>query len=128
MNFTTLKDAAQYRILQDENDYWIEDYWKAAIVVSTRDIESAIAFFRTDCSDEELYWLSEIFEEVVKKTQSRELVETMQERLNKVTSDTYSQQNFKSDYMRENVNYTEFVKSIQSEIDYAKGQLAGAEA
>ena len=128
MNFTTLKDAAQYRILQDENDYWIEDYWKAAIAVSTRDIESAIAFFRTDCSDEELYWLSEIFEEVVKKTQSRELVETLQERLNKVISDTYSQQNFKSDYMRENVNYTEFVKSIQSEIDYARGQLAGAEA
>ena len=33
MKFTTMKQAAQFRITENEDDYWIEDYWKAAIEI-----------------------------------------------------------------------------------------------
>ena len=70
MKFTTMKQAAQFRITENEDDYWIEDYWKAAIEIFTKDCAKTMKFFQNDCTDEEFYWLSEIFEEIAEKTKS----------------------------------------------------------
>ena len=79
-------------------------------------------FLQNDCDDEELYFLSEIFEEIVEQTQSKELVSVLRSRLAKVTSENYSQQSFKSEHMRKRVDYNEYVKSIE-EIDYSEGRI-----
>lgn len=52
MKFTTMKQAAQFRITENEDDYWIEDYWKAAIEIFTKDCAKTIKFFQKDCTYE----------------------------------------------------------------------------
>ena len=80
MKFTTMKQAAQFRITEKEDNYWIEDYWKAAI-------------------------------------------STWRSRLASVSSENYCQQNFTSKEMRQYVDYSEYVRSIKQEIDYAEGRI-----
>ena len=112
MKFTTMKQAAQFRITEKEDNYWIEDYWKAAIEIFTKDCAKTMKFFQNDCTDEEFYWLSEIFEEIAEKTQSKELISTWRSRLASVSSE-----------MRQYVDYSEYVRSIKQEIDYAEGRI-----
>lgn len=72
MHFNTLKEAAQFRISENENNYWIEDYWKATVETAVRNIDEALTFIQKDCDNEELYVLSEIFEELAKKDKKQE--------------------------------------------------------
>ena len=110
-------------MVESEDNYWVEDYWKATIELSTKDVAATIMFLQNDCDDEELYFLSEIFEEIVEQTQSKELVSVLRSRLAKVTPENYNQQNFKSEHMRKWVDYNEYVKSIEEEINYAEGRI-----
>ena len=41
-----MKQAAQFRITENEDDYWIEDYWKAAIEIFTKDCAKTINSFK----------------------------------------------------------------------------------
>ena len=110
MKFTTMKQAAQFRITENEDDYWIEDYWKAAIEIFTKDCAKTIKFFQKDCTYEEFYWVSEIFEEIAEK------------RLAVVRPESYCKQNFHSKEMQ-HVDYSEYVRSIEQEINYAEGRI-----
>lgn len=123
MKFNTLREVVQFRIIESEDNYWVEDYWKAAIEMYVKDISATIMFFQNDCDDEELYFLSEIFEEIIEQTQSRELVSVLRSRLAKVTPENYDQQDFKSKYMRRWVDYNEYVKVIEEEIGYAENKI-----
>ena len=123
IKFDTLKEAAHFRVVESEENYWVEDYWKSTIKLFTTDVNATIKFLQNDCDDEELYFLSEIFEEIVEQTQSKELVSVLRSRLAKVTSGNYDQQSFKSEHMRKWVDYNEYVKSIEEEINYAEGRI-----
>ena len=123
MKFNTLREVVQFRIVESEDNYWVEDYWKAAIEMYVKDLSATIMFFQNDCDDEELYFLSEIFEEIVEQTQSKELVSVLRSRLAKVTPENYDQQGFKSEHMRKWVDYNEYVKSIEEEINYAENKI-----
>ena len=123
MKFNTLREVVQFRIVESEDNYWVEDYWKAAIEMYVKDLSATIMFFQNDCDDEELYFLSEIFEEIVEQTQSKELVSVLRSRLAKVTPENYDQQGFKSEHMRKWVDYNEYVRSVEDEINYAEGRI-----
>ena len=123
MKFNTLKEVIQFRIVESEDNYWVEDYWKAAIEMFTKDVAATIMFLQNDCDDEELYFLSEIFEEIVEQTQSKELVSVLRSRLAKVTPENYDQQSFKSEHMRKWVDYNEYVRSVEDEINYAENKI-----
>jgi len=123
MKFNTLKEVIQFRIVESEDNYWVEDYWKAAIEMFTKDVAATIMFLQNDCDDEELYFLSEIFEEIVEQTQSKELVSVLRSRLAKVTPENYNQQGFKSEHMRKWVDYNEYVRSVEDEINYAENKI-----
>ena len=123
IKFDTLKEAAHFRVVESEENYWVEDYWKATIKLFTTDVNATIMFLQNDCDDEELYFLSEIFEEIVEQTQSKELVSVLRSRLARVTYENYVQQSFKSEHMRNWVDYNEYVKSIEEEINYAEGRI-----
>lgn len=123
MKFDTLKEAAHFRVVESEDNYWVEDYWKAAIKLFTSDVSATIMFLQNDCNDEELYFLSEIFEEIVEQTQSKELVSVLRSRLAKVTPENYDQHGFKSEHMRKWVNYNEYVRSVEDEINYAANKI-----
>ena len=123
MKFNTLREVVQFRIVESEDNYWVEDYWKAAIEMYVKDLSATIMFFQNDCDDEELYFLSEIFEEIVEQTQSKELVSALRSRLAKVTPENYDQQGFKSEHMRKWVDYNEYVRSVEDEINYAENKI-----
>ncbi len=123
MKFNTLREVVQFRIVESEDNYWVEDYWKAAIEMYVKDLSATIMFFQNDCDDEELYFLSEIFEEIVEQTQSKELVSVLRSRLAKVTPENYDQQGFKSEHMRKWVDYNEYVRSVEDEINYAENKI-----
>lgn len=123
MKFNTLKEAAEFRMIENEDNYWIEDYWKAAITVFSKDISKTIRFFESECTNEELYYLAEIFEELAEESQSKELITVLRARLAMVTPETYHQQSLACEHMRKYVDYAEFVRSIGMEIDYAEGRL-----
>ena len=123
IKFDTLKEDTHFRVVESEDNYWVENYWKATIELSTKDVAATIMFLQNDCDDGKLYFLSEIFEEIVEQTQSKELVSVLRSRLAKVTPENYNQQNFKSEHMRKWVDYNEYVKSIEEEINYAEGRI-----
>lgn len=116
------------RICEETQDNWgdgIEHCWKKCVEIIIADIDKSIAYFRQECTDEELFWLSEIFEDIAKKTQSKELIQALRDRLLKVTPESYRQQNFKSEHMRKWVDYKEYVEDIAKEIEYAENTLKG---
>ena len=123
MKFNTLREVVQFRIVESEDNYWVEDYWKAAIEMYVKDLSATIMFFQNDCDDEELYFLSEIFEEIVEQTQSKELVSVLRSRLAKVTPENYDQQGLKSEHLRKWVDYNEYVRSVEDEINYAENRI-----
>ena len=47
MKFDTLKEAAHFRVVENEDNYWIEDYWKVTIELFTKDVATTIKFLKT---------------------------------------------------------------------------------
>ena len=109
---------------QDNWDYGIEQCWKKYVEILSADIDKSIEFFLHDCTDEEFYWLSEIFEEIAEKTQSKQLIFAWRSRLAAVSPENYCQKNFKSKDMRQYIDYSEYVRRIKQEVDYAEERIA----
>ena len=122
-DFETMEEAVQFRITESEEHYFFEDYIKKAAKVFTSDITATIEYIRNECTDEEFFWLSEMFEEIARKSQSMEFIDTLRERLSKVVRDEYNQKAFINDYMRTYVDYDEYIRSMTQEIAYADGQI-----
>ncbi|MDD6825815.1 MAG: hypothetical protein PUE12_06845 [Oscillospiraceae bacterium] len=47
----------------------------------------------------------------------------LRNRLAKVIPETYCQQNFKTEHMRKWVDYTEYVRGLSVDIDFAEGKI-----
>ena len=123
MKFDTMKQAVQFRITEDDNTYWVPEYWDAAVEIFTKNIEETIKYFKYECTDEELYWASEVFEEIAAKTLSLELIDVWRARLAAVSAETYNQATFESEHMRKWVDYKEYVRSVGEEIEFADGKI-----
>lgn len=61
----------------DEWAYGVEQCWKEEIEILSRNIEDAISFLETECTADEFSWLSEVFDDVAEKTQSRAFVDCL---------------------------------------------------
>ena len=123
MKFETMKQAVQFRIKEDDNTYWVPEYWDAAVEIFTKNIDETIKYFKYECTDEELYWASEVFTLIAAKTLSLDLIDVWRVRLAAVSADTYNQAGFKSEHMRKWVDYKEYVRSVGEEIEFADGEI-----
>lgn len=75
-----------YETFNNPNANYDPQYWwdqEAELFAS--DIEKGIEFIQNECSDEELYWLSEVFIDIIEKSQSLELLAALQKRSEKVS-------------------------------------------
>lgn len=90
---------------EPQNDIKIQWCWENELKILESNLEETIEFFKKDCTFEELYWLSEIFEELVYDTQSKKLWEAIEIAFNK----------YKDKYPEKDVD------SIKMDMDYAKG-------
>lgn len=124
MNIQLLRETIEKNSALDPNDDIAqEECWETMTDILSEDINSTVKFFNSECSDEEFFWLSPIFEDVVERTQSKELIDVFRSRLDKVKEESYDQQSFKSEHMRKWVDYAEYVRSINVDIEYAELKL-----
>lgn len=73
-----IRDAIQKRSsTDDEWEYGVNQCWNEEIEVLSRNIDDTIAFLEMNCTANEFSWLSEVFEQVAKKTQSRAFVDCL---------------------------------------------------
>ena len=61
----------------DEWDYGVKQCWEEEIEILSRNIDDTIAFLENDCTADEFSWLSEVFDDVAEKTQSRAFVDCL---------------------------------------------------
>ena len=64
--------------------YFPDPWWKKEVDAIVDDLETAIEFIKHECSDEELYWLAEVFDDVMDKTRSIEFLDTLRQRVQSV--------------------------------------------
>lgn len=73
MNVTDLRAKLARRLTLDVNDdYGTEQSWKDLTEILSESVDDTIRFFNDECSDEELFWLSEVFSDVSEIVQSKQ--------------------------------------------------------
>lgn len=83
-----IRAAIKKRIVTDDEwDYGVKKCWDKEIEILSRNMDDTIYFLENDCTGEEFAWLSEIFDDVAEKTQSREFVNCLYK-----TAQTYPQE------------------------------------
>ena len=124
MNIEQLRGVIARNMALDPNDdFGTEKCWEEMTAILSEDIIATLHYFENECTDEEFYWLGAVFEDVAEKTQSKELIQVLRNRLTKVTPETYCQQNLKNEHMRKWVDYTEYVRGLSVDIDFAEGKI-----
>lgn len=124
MNINNLRTELSHRLsLHINDDFGLEESWKNLTNILSENINETIAFFKNVCTDEEFFWLSEVFSDVAEKTHSNDFVLTLKQRLAQITRDNYAQNNFKNEQIKTFIDYDEYIKSVQLEIDYAESAL-----
>lgn len=104
MNSIELRNVLARRTsLMLNDDVALAECWKHETVILSENIPETIAFFDT-CTDEEFYWLSEVFDDLIEKTQSRELFQAICSRTKKIDNPEYK-------------------ASISTDIEYAQAQF-----
>ena len=56
------------RITAEGAFYYPDPWWEKELDAICEDMQAARVFIENDCSDEELFWLSEIFEDIIDRT------------------------------------------------------------
>lgn len=124
MNIEQLRRViARCASLHPNDDFATEKCWDEMTTILSDNISATLRFFKSECTNEEFYWLGSVFEDVAENTQSKELITVLRARLAMVTPETYHQQSLACEHMRKYVDYAEFVRSVGMEIDYAEGRL-----
>lgn len=88
--------------LKLEDDDKLEECWAEEIRILSNNITQTKDYYKNDCSDEVLFWTSEVFEELIEQTQSKELLNVLEYRALSVTNEMY-----KNDILEE-INYAKF--------------------
>lgn len=105
MNTVDLRNVlARRSSLHINDDLALMECWEQETEILSDDLSETIAFFDT-CTDKEFYWLSEVFDNLIEKTQSRELFQAICKRA-------------------ERVNNREYKVSIATDIEFAKDQFS----
>lgn len=90
--------------LHPNDDYATYDCWTQETDILSEDIQETIYFIENECTDEEFYWMSEVFEDIAYKTQSTEFISCIKNRLKKISDKT-------------------LIESIQTDIEFAEAVI-----
>lgn len=89
--FALFHQVIRERITNPNAKYYADPWWEAEIKQFTANIQESIRFIESECTDEELYWLSEVFEDIVDRTRSVEFVHCLQTRVQHVENSEWKQ-------------------------------------
>lgn len=117
---SALKERLRVMEETDDNwDYGIDKCCKKKVKILSEDISETMCFLENECTDEEFFWLSEVFDDVSEKAQSKKFIQCLRERLARVRPENYDPKKFKYESTRD-FNYDEYVKSINVDIKWAE--------
>ena len=71
----------------DNWDYGIEQCHEKILAMITDNLEEGIAFLENECDTEAIYWVSELFDEIAAKTQSKEFIAAIHRIYDKMPED-----------------------------------------
>lgn len=71
--------------------YFPDPWWKKEVDAIVDDLDTAIEFIKNECSDEELYWLAEVFDDIMDKTRSIAFLDCLQQRVQTVDNPEWKQ-------------------------------------
>lgn len=72
------RDVLKERMQIHPNDgYEAEKCWKKETEILSENIEETINFLDNECTADEFSWISEIFEDIAEKTQSKEFIDCL---------------------------------------------------
>lgn len=121
MNIKLLREVIKHNIQLDENDGFAQqECWQKMIKILSEDIGETINYLRNECTDEEFFWISSVFDDVAEITQSWEFIKALRARLASVTYDQYDQNAFESKFMRKHIDYNRYMEDVNMDIDYAE--------
>lgn len=93
MNISKLQETIQRKNALDINDdFAIDECWKIFIDILTANVDETIEFINT-CSEDEFYAITEVFDDVIAKTQSKELYQAMWNRNESLSNQEYKEKN-----------------------------------
>ena len=100
-----MEKLINYRTALDlECDEELMKCWEEEILSLSNNISETKNFYKNECSDEILFWTSEVFEELIEVTQSIELLDILRDRALNVLDELYK-------------------NDILEEIDYAQSKI-----
>ena len=117
------KLIADIAIIHPNDDFALDKLWTEITDILSDNVCDTIHFFENECTDEELYWLGPVLEDIAEKTQSQELLKVIRTRLADVTYDSFCKNEFISDFLQNHIDYTEYVRSISSDIEFAEARI-----
>lgn len=124
MNVQKLREViAQYISLDANDDFATEKCWKQMTEILSEDMADTISFFKNECTIEEFYWLSSIFEDIITKVQSTDLISIWRFKLSNISLEKFRKENIKSSLMQTSITYADYIKSIEQEIEFAEGKI-----
>ena len=69
--------------LELNDDFALMECWKQEMALLTEDLAGTISFL-SNCTDEEFYWLSEVFDDLMAETQSNDIMNALCKRFERV--------------------------------------------
>ena len=84
--FTPFHEVINERVTNPDAFYYADPWWAAEIKQFILDLDVSIRFIKEECSDEELWWLGEIFDDLVEATRSEKLLQALRERVQLVSN------------------------------------------
>lgn len=104
-NIEKLKQLLKTRIHENPDNYYEVTLWEDETSTVCYDINASIFFIQHECTDEEFYYLGEVFDDIMEKTRSVEFLRCLRERVQRVVDPAW-----KADILEDIRTAAEFVE------------------
>ena len=94
-SFEEIRAAISDRINNPNALNYPDPWWEKEIEVLTSDLDTTICFIQRACTDVELFWMSEIFDDLIQKTKNIELLTCLRKRAETVQDREKKEEIFK---------------------------------
>ena len=83
-DFTEFHEVIKDYITNPNANYYEPFWWDKELKVILADLPKSIRFLREECTDEEFYYLSEVFDDIIEQTKSVDFLKCIRERAERV--------------------------------------------
>lgn len=87
-----LRKALDIRMHSDPDTYYHVSLWEHMVTIICTHLEETQHFLTNVCTDEELYWLGEIFDDIMEQTRSESFLTCLNQRAQLVIDQQWKQE------------------------------------